>query len=165
MKATQDEINSIMDEITVAVGQILINGADLQMESITGDIGADAVKKKITRLKKQTQQASERLQGSKRQKKHRVEIERQRKEHETPAKTKLAANEAAIGKCISIRNEKGVVIGRIQQTGENRINYLSNDGRVISREINGITLDSKGRLKSLQRIGQIALGQNLGRKE
>lgn len=79
MPLTHSEILNLVDEVDVAVAQIIASYAELK-EGFVDDAAANAMTRKLERLKGQTVLAKRRLADLKRRQRHKREIEKKRKE-------------------------------------------------------------------------------------
>lgn len=64
---------------------------------------------------------------------------------------------------MALRNGQGRLIGWLQPVGANRLNVLDAKGRLVAREIDGMTLDRRGRLVGHGKQGLVVLGYELAR--
>tara|TARA_R110002111_G_scaffold15707_4_gene40864 strand:+ start:88 stop:555 length:468 start_codon:yes stop_codon:yes gene_type:complete len=134
-------------------------------ESMLDDLATKTAKKKVERLKRDTQAAKDHYSDMKDRQRHRKEIEQKRKGHEQ-RRGKSRQSESKSSGIIYLKNAKGQVIGFRRNYGPNRTDYFGAKGELVAREVGGITYDftNGGRVAAWDRQGMRVVGQGLGGK-
>ncbi|MSU49021.1 MAG: hypothetical protein EXS37_08045 [Opitutus sp.] len=161
MTITKDELAELLDEVIATIGQILVQHSILREDMLGRD--TETAKSKIDSLRLKLDTERIRLRKHMDAEKRKRELEKSNKEHERQATKKRTTSEAknTAATMTPLLNERGVVIGWIQPAGAGRTNILDRKGRVVARELNGITLDSCGRLRGRGQQGLRLLGQSM----
>jgi hypothetical protein len=158
MPLTQSELLDLIDEVNVAVAQAIASYAELN-EGMIDDAATGAAKEKLERLKAKTDDAKQRLADLKDQQRHKAEVERQRRERE---RERQSTNESKSPQSrVALLNAKGQWIGWVETQRDGKVNVYDARGRIVARELNGITLDRTGRFVGRGRQGLVVLGQGL----
>jgi hypothetical protein len=97
MKLTDDEVLAIVDEVTVALGEILLSHRQL-MEDFLERHGIEQAQDRIEKRRAEIQRERERIGQMKDALRHRGEVERIRKQNEKDAKKKRQQEEAFVGR-------------------------------------------------------------------
>ncbi len=153
MTFTDDELISLIEEVTTTLGQIFLTHRELT-EGILHQQQTDRSREKIESLKKRMESEKEKLVQVRRSQQRKRELERIRKSHETKT-------EGVSSKLISVRDQRGRVVGWIQSVGKSRLNILDGRSRLVGRFINGQTYDSRGQVIGCGNQGLRLLGQTL----
>lgn len=125
------------------------------------DAATDAAKEKLARLKQYTLAAKEKLDDIRQRQQRRRELEKIRKDHERHT-ARSAANESKSTRSrVALMNGKGRWIGFVETLANGNVNIYDARGRIVSRELGGLTLDQSGKLFALGRAGLVALGAKL----
>ena len=160
MNLTKDELMGLMDELCVAIGEVLATHTELK-ESLLDQNRTVSQQQKIDRIKDELAKENDRLKKLRDSQHRRRKLEKVRKDHEQSAKTPQHEGKKIAPTMTPLLNERGVVIGWIQPAGAGRTNILDRKGRVVARELNGITLDACGRLRGRDQQGLRVLGQSM----
>lgn len=153
MTFTDDELISLIEEVTTTLGQIFLSHRELT-EGILHQQLTDRSQERIESLKKRMESEKEKLTQIRHRQQRSKELERIRKSHETKT-------EGVSSKLISIRDQQGQVVGWIQSAGRNRLNILNGRSRLVGRFINGQTYDQQGRFIGSGNQGLRLLGRSL----
>jgi len=153
---TDDELISLIEEVTTTLGQIFLSHRELT-EGLLDDGPTERSQKKINDLKKRLDVEKDRLTQHRRSRERKRELERIRKSHERGTTTEGKSPP----KLISVRDQRGQVVGWLQSAGRNRVTVLDRCGHVVGRVINGQTYDGHGRLAGDGDQGLRVLGQTL----
>jgi hypothetical protein len=157
MTISDDEILSIIDETTVALGQILLRHRALS-ESLLDTQQTERGKEEIDSLKKRIEDERANLAKIRHSQRRRKELDRIRSAHEKEAKDVQTEQKNGM---VSLLNQGGKLIGWIQTIGRNRVNILNAHGKVVAREIDGRTFDGKSRFAGRGNQGLRVLGTRL----
>lgn len=157
MKITDDELIAIIDEVTTTLGQLLLTHRDLT-EGLLDHDQTDSVRLKIDSLRKKMDDQKEELVQIRHVQQRKKELERIRRDHERES-SKDTQTEQKNG-TVPVINQKGQVVGRIQTVGRNRVNILDPNGRVVGREIDGVTYDTRGQVRGTGSQGLRILGMS-----
>ena len=156
MKISDDELLSIIDDATLALGQILLRHRELS-ENLLDTQQTERGMERIDTLRKQIEDEREKLVSIRHAQQRKRELERIRRAHEKEPKEAQTEQRAGM---VSLLNQGGRLIGWIQNVGHNRVNILNAHGRVVAREINGRTFNGQNRFIGFGNQGLIALGTN-----
>jgi hypothetical protein len=154
MKITDADLLSIIEDATLALGQILLRHRDLS-ESILDTQQTDRARESIYVLRRQIEDERERLEKIRHDQQRRKELERIRKAHEKESKGTQTEQKSG---SVSLLNQNGRLIGWIQDAGRNRVNILNANGKVVAREIDGRTFDGRSRFVGVGNQGLRVLG-------
>jgi len=149
---TDDELISLIEEVTTTLGQIFLFHRELT-EGLLDDGPTERSQKKINDLKKRMELEKDRLTQHRRSQQRKRELEKIRDDHDKQVQSE--------SKTTPIQNQSGRVLGWMQVVSPNRIHFLDHRGQVIGRFINGRTLDDRGRVVGLGNQGLRVLGQIL----
>jgi hypothetical protein len=141
MNISDDELLSIIEDTTLALGQILLRHRELS-ENLLDIQQTDQAKEKIDSLQKQIEDERNNLATIRQSEKRKKELERIRKDHEKESKQTQTEQKSGMA---SLLNQNGRLIGWVQSAGRNRLNMLSANGNVVAREIDGRTFDERSR--------------------
>lgn len=154
MPLSQSELLDLVDEVNVAVAQVIASYAELS-EGMIDDAAADAAKEKLERLKQKTDDAKRRLSDLKDRQRHKREVEKRRKEHE-----RSATNESKTSGMVTLRAANGRVIGYMRVMNKNQTDYFDRTGKLVAREVGGVTY-SNGQAVFRGKLGLVVLGASL----
>jgi hypothetical protein len=157
----QPQLGELLDDIIASVGDILINHYELQLESVTVLEPTDSAKKGIERIQKRLVWAKARLAKAKEASARRKKLEKVNDLNRRGAR-RHPANESkvAVGR-IQLLNGQGRLIGWLHSERNGKVTVYDARGRLVARELAGITLDHGGRLVGKGRQGLIALGRKV----
>jgi ABC-type sugar transport system ATPase subunit len=158
MPLTQSELLDLIDEVNVAVAQVIASYAELN-EGMIDDAATGAAKEKLERLKAKTDDAKQRLADLKDQQRHKAEVERQRREREHERR-KAQQTEGKSSGMVTLRAASGRVIGYMGVMGKNQTDFFSASGKLVAREVGGMTY-SNGKAVYRGRLGLVVLGRRL----
>ncbi len=153
MRFTDDEILEILEEVTVTLGQLFLTHRDLT-EGLLDQNQTNQVKLKIDSLRKKIDDQRGKLVQIRHVHQRKKELERIRRDHERESSKDTQTEQ----KNRTILNQKGQVVGWLQTAGRNRVNILDPKGRVVGREINGVTYDRRGQVRGSGIQGLRVLG-------
>ena len=144
MPLSHDEVLALVDEVNVAMAEVIANFAQLK-EGMVDDGATDAAQAGLERLKQKTDDAKRQLSDLKNRQRHRREMERQRKEHERErSKAQQTEGKSTKGR-VALLNAKGQWIGFVESLASGNVNIYDSRGRLVSRQLAGLTLDRAGR--------------------
>lgn len=156
MTFTDDELISLIEEVTTTLGQILLTHRELT-EGLLDQKLTDRSREKIESLKKRMESEKEKLTQIRHHQQRTRELERIRKSHATETTTEGTSR----SHLVTIRDQRGRVVGWIQSVGKNRVNILDGRSRLVGRFINGQTYDSRGQVIGSGNQGLRLLGRTL----
>lgn len=154
MKISKDEMNSILSQTTTLLGQLLATMNELREDTID-QRQASAQQAKVDRIKRELENEKEGMKRLRHRQQHKRQVERSRKDRDQDRQ-----HEGRGGGLVALRNSRGQLIGWLRATGKDRLEVLDGKGRVVAREINGLTLNASGRLVGHGRLGLAVLGAN-----
>lgn len=152
MTFTDDELISLIEEVTTTLGQIFLSHRELT-EGLLDDGPTERSQKKINDLKKRMELEKDRLTQHRRFHQRKKELEKIRDDHDKQVQSE--------SKTTPVQDQSGKVIGWMQVVSPNRIHFLDHRGQVIGRFINGQTYDHRGRVVGMGNQGLRVLGQIL----
>jgi hypothetical protein len=153
---SDDELLDILDEVTTTLGQIFLRHRELT-EGILDVQQTDRSRDKIDQLKKRMELEKEKLTQVRHHQQRSKELERIRKRHDSETQTEGMSR----SQLVTIRDQRGQVIGWVQSAGRNNFNFLDRHSRLVGRFINGQTYDQRGRFIGDGNQGLRVLGQTL----
>jgi hypothetical protein len=159
MKISRDEITDILSQTTTFLGQLLATGGELR-EDLMDQRQTDAQQIKVDRIKRELENEKQQMKRLRHRQQHKREVEKNRKKR---LKHRQHEGRAANG-LIALRNARGQLIGWLQAAGMDRVNVLDAKGRLVAREIKGMTLSSTGRLFGHGKLGLVVLGAEMASK-
>lgn len=133
MTLTDDELLEVIDEVTIALGEILLRHRQLRESLMSGDT-ISASQNRIEKRRAEIEKEREKIRKTREVIRRRRELEKIRRDHE---KTEVAEIKST-ATTSPILNGKGAVIGWFQRAGQNRTNILSRQGRVVARLTNQV---------------------------
>lgn len=143
MKLTEDELLAIIDEVTIALGQILLSHRQLT-EGLLDNNAIEASQDRIEKRRADIEKEREKIRKTRDAIRRRRELEKIRKDREKEAnsapQTEAKRNPAGVE---AIINQRGQVIGYRQTNGRQTV-FLSPKGEVVAREVGGQTYDRRG---------------------
>lgn len=157
MKITDDELLSIIEDTTLALGQILQTHRGLA-ESLLDTQQTKRGREKIDSLKKKIEDERDELRQIRQTQQRKKELEKIRKGHAGEGKN--TQTEQKIG-TVPLRNSRGQVVAWVQTIGRNQVNIMDVRGKIIAREIDGRTFNARGEFQGYGRQGLRILGMNL----
>jgi hypothetical protein len=137
---TDEELIDLIEQVTTTLGQIFLTHRELT-EGFLDQQLTDRSREKIDSLKKQVEVEKEKLAQVRHHQQRTKELDRIRKSHETETQTEGRLR----SHLVTIRDQRGRVVGWIQSVGKNRFNVLDGRTRLVGRFINGQTYDHHGR--------------------
>lgn len=164
MKIHREELMDLLDDLCSEVSAVVASHAEISRELVEDSLDqkrTDAQQMRIDRVKRELENEKEELAALRRRQTHKRELEIARKENER--KHRQEEGRASNG-LVALRNARGQLIGWLQAAGMDRVNVLDAKGRLVARELNGMTLDRCGRLVGNGRQGLVVLGGELSRK-
>jgi hypothetical protein len=157
MKITDDELLSIIEDVTLTLGQILLNHRELS-ESLLDTQQTERGKEKMDSLRQRIAGEKEKLSRIRQTQQRKKELERLRKDHEK--ESKVTETKQKLG-TVALRNQRGQLVGWLQTVGKNRVNILDAKGRVVAREIDGRTFDGMSQFQGYGNQGLRVLGMKM----
>jgi len=154
-----DELAAILDDICATIGELLVTNAQLK-EGMVDDGATETAQEKLDQLKQDTLAAKEKLANLKQRQQHKKELARQRQEHERKAKPQQTEGKSTRSR-VALLNGKGRWIGWVETAANGNVNIYDKHGRIVGRELAGLTLDQNGKLFARGRAGLVALGKKL----
>lgn len=155
MKITDKELEDLVGDILAGLESILRSHQAMNESMLDQNI--DSAKEQVRKKREEVRAISDRIRDMKDRLKRQKET--QRKANSKKPNDKQTTNEGS-SSVIQIRNQKGQLLGFLQPSGKNQINILSRTGKLLGREVNGITLDQKGNVVSWQKAGLLLIGRN-----
>ena len=128
MRITDDELLGVIDEVTIALGEILLRHRNLRESLLANDAisaSQDRIEKRRAEIEKERGKIRKTRDGIRR----RRELEKISKEHEK----EVATESKSTATMSPILDGKGALIGWIQRAGGNRTNILDRKGKVVAR--------------------------------
>jgi fructose-1,6-bisphosphatase/inositol monophosphatase family enzyme len=159
MPLTQSELLDLVDDVNVAVAQVIASYAELS-EGMVDDAATDAAKTKVERLKSKTDAAKKRLADLKDRQRHKRELEKLRKQRDKSA-ARPTTNEGKNTGMVTLRAASGRVVGYMRATGKDRTDFYSAAGKLVAREVGGVTYDGQGKMVYRGKMGLVVLGRSL----
>ena len=153
MKISPDEISDILSQTTTFLGQLLATSAELK-ENLLDQQATDSQQKKVDQIKQELEQEKNKMKELRGRQQHKRELEQARKDS---SKRRQHEGRGANG-FVALRNARGQLLGWLQAAGMDRVNVLDARGRLVAREINGMTLQPSGRLVGRGKLGLVVLG-------
>ena len=158
MNISDDELLTIIEDATLALGQMLLNHRELS-ESLLDTQQTDRAKQKIDSLRKHIEDERENLAKIRQSQSRKKELERIRKHHaKEPNEARWTKQNQGT---VSVLNQNGQVVGRIQSFGNNRRNIMNARGEIVAREIDGRTFNERGEFRGYGKQGLRVLGMKL----
>lgn len=158
MPLSKTEVLALVDEIDVAISELVLNFAQLT-EGMIDDAATDGAKEKLERLRQDTQSAKQKLSDLKDRQRHKKEIERQRKEHERE-RNKHATNEGKSSSgTLTLRDGAGKVVGFIRFQ-KHRTDYFNRTGKLVAFEISHKTFGDGAKFLGAGNQGLRVLGMS-----
>ena len=157
MRLTQDELISIISDVTTLLGQALAQHVELTENLLNQGAGVPVQQQKLETLKTKIAGERAKLTKLKDAAKRKKELERSNRQHERPS-----ANEgsAGVGR-VALLNAQGRWIGFVETLGNGNVNVFDAKGQIVARELAGLTVDRAGRLVGRGRQGLVVLGRTL----
>ena len=162
MKITRDQLMDLLDDLCSEVSRVVATHAEICRELAEDSLDqrrTDAQQQRIDRVKAELEDEKTKLSRLRQSQRHKREVERSRKEHGAQRQHESQGG----GGAVALRNGQGRLIGWLQPVGANRLNVLDAKGRLVAREIDGMTLDRRGRLVGHGKQGLVVLGYELAR--
>ncbi len=155
----RDDLIEIISDVTTLLGDALAKHVDLN-ESLA-DGGVESQKMKLDGLKARL--AAERLKLSKLKDaaKRKRELEKIMQDHENERARSALNERKATQSRVPLLNAQGRVIGWLHSESGGKVAVYDAKGRIVARELHGITIDRTGRLVGRGRQGLVALGRRL----
>ena len=146
--------------VTCTLGQLIEIYGELA-ESILDQTQTRLGREKIDSLKKQIETEQDRLAKIKHAQQRKKELEKLRQDQDKAAGKKSQQNEVQHGsKTIQLLDGKGKLVAWLQVLGKDRVNILDARGRLVAKEISGMTFDKSGKFMGRGRQGLRVLGMN-----
>jgi hypothetical protein len=156
MRISRDEISEILSQTTTLLGQLLATMNELREDTIY-QRQASAQQAKVDRIKRELDDEREQIKRLRYRQQVKRELERSRKERESHRQHEGRGGGSGL---VALRNARGQLIGWLRPDGQDRLEVLDSKGRLVAREIRGITLNAGGRLVGHGRLGLAVLGAN-----
>ena len=156
MPLSHSELLDLVDDVNVAVAQAIASYAELS-EGMIDDAATDEAKTKVERLKLNTDAAKKRLADLKDRQRHKREVERRRKEIE---RGKTQQTESKNTGTVTLRAASGRVVGYMRAVGKDRTDFFSASGKLVAREVGGVTYDGQAKMVYRGKLGLVVLGHN-----
>ena len=139
MTLTDGELLDVIDEVTIALGEILLRHRQLT-ESLVGDDTIKTSQDRIEKRRTEIEKLRNKIRKARETARRRRELEKVRKDHEK----KAVAETTHSARLIAVRDGGGRVVGWLQSVGGGKVNVLDRRGVVVAREIGTATLDRRG---------------------
>jgi len=156
---TEDELIDIISNVTTLLGASLAQYIELN-ESIAG-AGVESQTLKLDALKARMAIEKSRLTKLKDAAKRKRELERLRQRHQTQDSRNSTNEGKATNSRVALMNGKGRWIGWVEKQANGNVNIYDARGRIVARELGGLTIDGSGKLFARGRAGLVALGASL----
>lgn len=160
MIISDEELLSIIEQVTDTLGQILVTHRDLS-EGLLDQTLTIRGKEKIDSLKKRIDDEKENLARIRHTQQRKKDLERLRQKQDKELTTpdeKTTQNEGKGGSRVPLLNQRGQLVGWIQSVGRNRVNILNQKGQVVAREVDGRTFNDRGQYQGRGKQGLRVLG-------
>lgn len=162
MKISPYEITDLIDDLCSEISRVVAvhaSIADELKEDLIDQRNTDAQRAKIDRIKHELSRENDRLAQLRQRDQQKREIERKRKERDAKNVEDRRQTESTRTNpgMIPLRNQRGELLGWIQSMGTGRT-ILDRTGRVVGREVGGVTFDARGRVCG-RRLGTLVLGR------
>lgn len=160
MTITDDELLAIIDEVTIALGEILLSHRHLT-ESMIDDKRISTSQDRIEKRRGEIEKERDRIRKIRDAVRHRRDVEQIRKQHEKDhdqgkrPQTEEIRKETGLE---TITNQRGQVVGYRQNQGSQTV-FLNCKGVLVAREVGGKTFDNRGSFVGAGRQGMRQLGQ------
>ena len=136
---TDDDLISIIDQVTVAVGEILATHAELK-EGLMDKTATNQFQKKIDGFKKKAEEENEKLKNVKTAQQRRDELLKINRHN-----AKRTKNESTTAqRLICLKNSRGQVAGWIRRVSPDRTNVMDRNGRLVAFETGDRTFTANG---------------------
>jgi len=160
MTLTKDELIEICSAVTTMLGSILAKHVELN-EGLIDQFATDAAEQKVDRLKQQTADAKEQLQKLRDLAARKRQLFKIRNDHEREVSKPKQTEGKSTQSRVALLNGKGKWIGWIESLANGNVNIYDARGRIVARELSGITLDRTGRFVGRGKQGLVVRGQSL----
>lgn len=152
---TRDELLDLISDVTTLLGTALVQHVELT-ESIAG-AGVESQRLKLDALKARMADEKLKLARLKDAAKRKRELEKLRHSNERQT-WRSAANESKNTGMVTLRVASGRVVGYMRVTGKDRTDFFDRTGKLVAREVGGVTYNRRGRAIFRGHLGLIALG-------
>lgn len=148
-------------DVTTLLGTALAQYVDLNESIIGQSAGVESQTRKLDLLKSKL--AGERLKLAKLKDaaKRRRELAKAN-QHNAPARSPANESKSTQSR-VALLNGNGRWIGWVETMANKNVNIYDAKGKIVGRELAGLTIDRTGRLVGKGRLGLVALGQSLRR--
>lgn len=155
---TRDELLDLISDVTTLLGTALAQHVELT-ESIAG-AGVESQRLKLDAIKAKLADEKLKLAKLKDTAKRKRELEKLR--HDNARQTaRPTTNEAKKTGMVTLRAASGRVVGYMRATGKDRTDFYSAAGKLVAREVGGVTCDGQGKMVYRGKLGLVVLGQSL----
>lgn len=155
---TRDELIELLSDVTTLLGTALAQQIDLT-ESISG-AGVESQRLKLDALKAKLSDEKLKLAKLKDAASRKRELEKLRHDNDrSPARP--TTNESKNTGMVTLRAASGRVVGYMRATGKDRADYFDRTGKLVAREVGGVTYDGRGRMVYRGAMGLLVLGASL----
>lgn len=154
MKASKEELITILDTVTSTLGELLATTVEIQEGKETDARQRQALKANVAKIKAEMEKAKAKLERQKLVTDRKKELEKANKGTDKKPSIQEASKEA---KWITHRYS-GDVIAKEYQDGNGTSYFYGTDGGLLAKERNGATYNAKGRLVSKTRLGMVIVG-------
>ena len=155
----EDELIDIISDVTTLLGDALTKYVALS-ESISAGAGVESQTLKLDALKARMADEKLKLAKLKGAAKRRKDIAT---DNERRARRPVANESKSPAGRIQLLNGQGRVIGWLHSESNGKVTVYDAKGRLVARELAGITLDRAGRFVGRGRQGLVTLGQRIWR--
>lgn len=155
---TRDELLDLISDVTTLLGSALAQHIELT-ESISG-AGVESQRLKLDALKAKLADEKLKLAKLKDAALRKKELEKLRDDNERQTATS-AANEGKNTGMVTLRAASGRVVGYMRATGKDRADYFDRTGKLVAREVGGVTYDGQGKMVYRGKMGLVVLGRSL----
>ncbi len=153
---TRDELLDLISDVTTLLGTALAQHVELT-ESISG-AGVESQRLKLDGLKAKLAGEKLKLAKLKDAAKRKKELENLRRDNERQT-VRPTANEAKNTGLSTLRAATGKVVGYTRAVGKDRTDFYSASGKLVAREVGGVTYDGQGKMVYRGKLGLAVLGQ------
>ena len=156
MTITDEELLAVIDQVTIALGEILLSHRGLT-EGLVDDQRIATARDRIEKSREEIDQEREKIRKTRDTLRRRQDLEKIRQDHEKVPQSE----QKRPASMVPVQDQGGRVVGWVQSVGKGRFNILDQRGRVVAREIGNHTLDGLGRYAGRGRQGLRVLGQTM----
>ncbi len=156
---SRDELIDLLSDVTALIGTALAQHVELT-ESISAGAGVESQALKLDALKARMADEKLKLAKLKDAAKRKKELEKLRDDNDRSA-PRPTTNEAKNTGMVTLRAASGRVVGYMRATGKDRADYFDRTGKLVAREVGGVTYDGAGKMVYREKLGLVVVGSIL----